>query len=274
MLMADKATGGTKVVMSEDEVQLKPQQMWAREIFPPTDNERTWWLGVALRWSDTPRWKAYPQLAAYMQDKLVIACIDQAARPMYVAKEFLDSRASAVKFAALAPTPESSYIVGWMADGGSWSLGKGITARVDALKDELKFRYDKDPACLSAAERAVHEMSHKERYERCVRLMNATLESGNALSLQSQRFSEALTATDQDKSHGRGGVGEMSQKGQASGGRATLTPGPTAGGSSSRESSASESVVEGYTESDASEGWKDVHLRGKGKGKSRVRGQQ
>jgi hypothetical protein len=72
MLMADKATGGTKVVMSEDEVQLKPQQMWAREIFPPTDNERTWWLGVALRWSDTPRWKAYPQLAAYMQDKLVI----------------------------------------------------------------------------------------------------------------------------------------------------------------------------------------------------------
>jgi hypothetical protein len=271
MLMAEKATEGTKVVMSEDEVPLKPQQAWAREIFPPTDNERTWWFGVALRWSDMPRWKKFPQLAKHMENRLVIVCVDPAARPMYVAKEFLDSKASQVKFAELAPTPESSYIVGWMADGRSWSLGIGITARVDALKDELKFRYEKDPACLSPAEREVHEMSHLERYERCVKLLNATLESGDALSLQSQKFSEALTATKQDRSHGGGGVGEMSQRSTA-----VLVPGPKAGGSSSRESSASESVVEGYTESETSDGWAAVDQRGraKGKGRGRGRGQQ
>ena len=98
-----------------------------------------------------------------------------------------------------------------MATGGNWSLGNGITTRVDALREELEFRSVKDPGSLSAEEEAVLAMTETERVERCVKLLNMTLESGNSLSLQTQHFSAALAKTEQDKRHGVGGVGELSR---------------------------------------------------------------
>ena len=81
-----------------------------------------------------------------------------------------------------------------------------------------------------------------------------TLESGNSLSLQTQHFSAALAKTEQDKRHGVGGVGELSRDNKVN-----LQP----RGSSSRESSASESVVEGYTASEASDNWQNVRPTGR-----------
>ncbi len=97
-----------------------------------------------------------------MQGKLVIVCIDQAARPVCISSDAVDSKKSKVKFGNLAPTAGSAYVIGWTVNGGNWSLGNGISQRVDALREELVFRSETDPTSLSADEKAVLAMRMRD----------------------------------------------------------------------------------------------------------------